>query len=237
MYCGQRSQYIRLKSKKNSFRGNHSRKYGMHIYIASGKSTPWSQYDEPDINKKQKSRPKTPIASKVIPLGFRITIVWNPTSSQPFLRPLEPWPKAPRGLTPTCPAPETTRSHIGQPRRPPVLNCFSISHLGTLTCWSSKISVLEKFSLICPSWWFLTPKVWPLILWVSLVRTFDFYLNLAHHTVGRWKAKEQTFDLKKILSFFFSDLYLKTTVIYMRLQSSLQIQIYINRSQLGFLHV
>ena len=28
MYCDQRSQYIRLNSKKNSFRGNYSRKYG-----------------------------------------------------------------------------------------------------------------------------------------------------------------------------------------------------------------
>ena len=28
MYCHQRSQYIRLNSKKNSFRGNYSRKYG-----------------------------------------------------------------------------------------------------------------------------------------------------------------------------------------------------------------
>ena len=29
MYCEQRSQYIRIESKKNSFRGNYSRKYGM----------------------------------------------------------------------------------------------------------------------------------------------------------------------------------------------------------------
>ena len=29
MYCDQRSQYIRLNSKKNSFRGNYSRKYGI----------------------------------------------------------------------------------------------------------------------------------------------------------------------------------------------------------------
>ena len=29
MYCFQRSQYIRLNSKKNSFRGNYSRKYGI----------------------------------------------------------------------------------------------------------------------------------------------------------------------------------------------------------------
>ena len=28
MYCGQRSKYIRLNSKKNSFHGNYSRKYG-----------------------------------------------------------------------------------------------------------------------------------------------------------------------------------------------------------------
>ena len=39
------------------------------------------QYDESDLNKSQKTRPKTPTASKVIPLGFRITIVWNPTNS------------------------------------------------------------------------------------------------------------------------------------------------------------
>ena len=31
MYCHQRSQYIRLNSKKNSFRGNSSRKYGTLI--------------------------------------------------------------------------------------------------------------------------------------------------------------------------------------------------------------
>ena len=30
MYCHQRSQYIRSNSKKNSFRGNYSRKYGRH---------------------------------------------------------------------------------------------------------------------------------------------------------------------------------------------------------------
>ena len=29
MYCGQRSQYIRLNSKKNSFCGNYSQKYGI----------------------------------------------------------------------------------------------------------------------------------------------------------------------------------------------------------------
>ena len=40
-----------------------------------------SQYDEPDLNKSQKTRPKTRTASKVIPLGSRITIVWNPTNS------------------------------------------------------------------------------------------------------------------------------------------------------------
>ena len=28
MYCDERSQYIRLNSKKNSFRGNYSQKYG-----------------------------------------------------------------------------------------------------------------------------------------------------------------------------------------------------------------
>ena len=33
MYCDQRSQYIRLNSKKNSFRGNYSRKYGSIILI------------------------------------------------------------------------------------------------------------------------------------------------------------------------------------------------------------
>ena len=31
MYCDQRSQYIRLNSKKNSFRGNYTRKYGICI--------------------------------------------------------------------------------------------------------------------------------------------------------------------------------------------------------------
>ena len=31
MYCDQRSQYIRPKSKKNSFRGNYMRKYGKHF--------------------------------------------------------------------------------------------------------------------------------------------------------------------------------------------------------------
>ena len=30
MYCDQRSQYIRINSKKNSFRGNYSRKYGIY---------------------------------------------------------------------------------------------------------------------------------------------------------------------------------------------------------------
>ena len=32
MYCGQRSQYIRLNSKKNNFRRNYSRKYGGQIF-------------------------------------------------------------------------------------------------------------------------------------------------------------------------------------------------------------
>ena len=31
MYCDQRWQYIRLNSKKNSFRGNYSRKYGIYF--------------------------------------------------------------------------------------------------------------------------------------------------------------------------------------------------------------
>ena len=35
MYCDQRSQYIRTNSKKNSFRGNYSRKYGMYLTISS----------------------------------------------------------------------------------------------------------------------------------------------------------------------------------------------------------
>ena len=39
------------------------------------------QYDEPDLNKSWKPRPKTPTASKIIPLASRITIVWNPTNS------------------------------------------------------------------------------------------------------------------------------------------------------------
>ena len=34
MYCYQRSQYIRLHSKKNSFRGNYMRKYGMYFLIS-----------------------------------------------------------------------------------------------------------------------------------------------------------------------------------------------------------
>ena len=33
MYCEQRSQYIRPNSKKNSFRGNYSRKYGTHNFM------------------------------------------------------------------------------------------------------------------------------------------------------------------------------------------------------------
>ena len=37
MYCNQRSQYIRPISKKNSFRGNYSRKYGICIQLCS----PW----------------------------------------------------------------------------------------------------------------------------------------------------------------------------------------------------
>ena len=35
MYCYQRSQYIRLNSKKNSFRGNYMRKYGTSTYLRS----------------------------------------------------------------------------------------------------------------------------------------------------------------------------------------------------------
>ena len=35
--------------------------------------------------------------------------------------------------------------------------------------------------------------VWPLMLWVSLVWSFDFYLNLAHHTVSnRWRPSEKS---------------------------------------------
>ena len=33
MYCDQRSQYIRQKSKKRSFRGNYMRKYGTPISV------------------------------------------------------------------------------------------------------------------------------------------------------------------------------------------------------------
>ena len=33
MYCDQRSQYIRPSSKKNSFRGNYSRKYGIFHFV------------------------------------------------------------------------------------------------------------------------------------------------------------------------------------------------------------
>ena len=36
MYCNQRSQYIRLNSKNNSFRGNYSRKYGIWICCDRG---------------------------------------------------------------------------------------------------------------------------------------------------------------------------------------------------------
>ena len=42
----------------------------MHALEMSG-----TQYDKPDLNESQKSRPKIPTASKVIPLGSRITIV------------------------------------------------------------------------------------------------------------------------------------------------------------------
>ena len=41
MYSHQRSQYIRPTSKKNSFRGNYSRKYGIHLFswkLITGKS-------------------------------------------------------------------------------------------------------------------------------------------------------------------------------------------------------
>ena len=38
-------------------------------------SKPLTQYDDQDLNKSQKSRQNTPPASKVIPLGSRITIV------------------------------------------------------------------------------------------------------------------------------------------------------------------
>ena len=37
MYCHQRSQYIRSNSKKNSFRRNYSRKYGMQKMDCSAK--------------------------------------------------------------------------------------------------------------------------------------------------------------------------------------------------------
>ena len=37
-----------------------------------------AHYDEPDLNKSKKAGQKTPTASKVITLGSRITIVWNP---------------------------------------------------------------------------------------------------------------------------------------------------------------
>ena len=38
MYCKQRSQYVRPNSKKNSFRWNYSRKYGMYLdVLALGK--------------------------------------------------------------------------------------------------------------------------------------------------------------------------------------------------------
>ena len=37
MHCDQRSQYIRPNSKKNSFRGNYSRKYGILVMRARSK--------------------------------------------------------------------------------------------------------------------------------------------------------------------------------------------------------
>ena len=39
MYCDQRSQYIRPKSKKNSFRGNYMRKYGNWKLMKQNKLT------------------------------------------------------------------------------------------------------------------------------------------------------------------------------------------------------
>ena len=51
-------------------------KWGLKSEISiDADSGPLTQYDEPDLNKSQKSRPTTPTASKVIPLGTRITIV------------------------------------------------------------------------------------------------------------------------------------------------------------------
>ena len=49
MYCDQRSQYIRFISKKNSFRGNYSRKYGIWIFqgfIVSKKNSCHGLYEE-----------------------------------------------------------------------------------------------------------------------------------------------------------------------------------------------
>ena len=43
MYCHQRSQYIRPKSKKNSFCGNYMRKYGTSFQVCN-KSHTWSVY-------------------------------------------------------------------------------------------------------------------------------------------------------------------------------------------------
>ena len=41
MYCDQRSQYVRLNSKKNSFHGNYSRKYGICNFAIKGATTHW----------------------------------------------------------------------------------------------------------------------------------------------------------------------------------------------------
>ena len=45
--------------------------------------------------------------------------------------------------------------------------------------------------------------VWPLMLWVSLVWSFDFYLNLAHHIVGALPVGT-TFTLKNFWFWFWS---------------------------------
>ena len=46
MYCDQRSQYIRPKSKKNNFRGNYLRKYSIFTRLISVDSLLYSKPDE-----------------------------------------------------------------------------------------------------------------------------------------------------------------------------------------------
>ena len=50
MYCNQRSQYIRPNSKKNSFRGNYSRKYGIRHPWQLKKSKLWEPFWSYQLN-------------------------------------------------------------------------------------------------------------------------------------------------------------------------------------------